>query len=136
MTGAGEDTDSGEPAFTAALQSYLDSRDKDFYQPRIQQKPVSAYQLWKLVAKAGGSEKVRPFPGTSCAGIACKTIFLSATCMTVCALTLTVHGAQSSELQAALKILLCASMSARKGILLCNATSTVRAWKSKNLGLT
>lgn len=87
MTGADEDTDSGEPAFTAALQSYLDSRDKDFYQPRIQQKPVSAYQLWKLVAKAGGSEKVRPFPGTSCAGIACKTMFLSATCMTVCANT-------------------------------------------------
>ncbi len=58
--GAFLDSDVGETAFTAALESWLESQKKTMYEPRIQQKPLSAYTLWKLVAKGGGSKMVRP----------------------------------------------------------------------------
>ncbi|EIE19065.1 hypothetical protein COCSUDRAFT_48997 [Coccomyxa subellipsoidea C-169] len=60
ISGAGAflDDDVGETAFTAALESWLESQKRTMYEPRIQQKPLSAYTLWKLVAKGGGSKMV------------------------------------------------------------------------------
>lgn len=55
-----EEDGGGEVAFTAALEAYLESQEKPFYQPRIQQKPVSTYKLWSMVMEAGGAQMVRP----------------------------------------------------------------------------
>jgi hypothetical protein len=55
----GEEDAAAEAAFDAALKVFLDKHDKMFHQPRIHQKPISLYVLWKLVMGSGGFEKVR-----------------------------------------------------------------------------